>query len=160
RHKIMDVDDVISFSTVIYQIGQNRCIDVPAEAVAGRGENTVPIVLTVGGRSVATNLISRGDARFRVFVNSHLRKAAGADTGDTIDVEIRLDLSSREPEIPEILRTALDDSTWAMSTFRQLTINQRREIVQFAKDAKAEDTRARRVIRIMEVLEDMKSKAE
>ncbi len=155
----MNLVDVLSFQAVIYQIGQNRCVDVPSEVAVGRGEITVPIILTVGGRSVATNLLPRGDSRFRVFVNTDLRKAARADTGDTVDVEIRIDVSNREPDVPPMLLTALADTPWAMSVFEGLTTNQRREIIQFAKDAKADDTRARRVIRIMEVLEDMKNKA-
>ena len=155
---MMDVDDVISFSTVIYQIGQNRCVDIPPEAFVGRGEITVPIVLTVGGRSVATNLIPRGDSRFRVFVNADLRNAAGADTGDLIDVEIRLDFSNREPDIPLMLHAALEAAEWAMTIFKGLTVNQRREIVQFVNDAKRNDTRAKRVARAMEVLEEMNRK--
>ena len=155
----MDVDDVISFSAVMYQIGQNRCVDVPAEAFVGGGDLSVPIILTVGGRSVATNLLPRGDARFRVFVNSDLRRAAGADTGDSIDVEIRLDISNREPDIPPTLLNALEDTDWALGFYKGLTINQRREIVRFVEDAKQDPTQVRRAARVMEVLEDMKSKA-
>lgn len=154
----MDVDDVISFSAVIYQIGQNRCVDVPPAAAAGRGEITVPVILTVGERSVATNLIRRGDSQFRVFVNTDLREAAVADTGDAIDVEIRLDVSNREPDIPPMLVGALRATKWGMTVFNGLTVNQRREIVQFVNDAKRNDTKAKRVARAIEVLEEMDRK--
>ena len=157
---MMDVDDVVFFSAAIYLVGQNRCVDVPSEGFEGGGDVTVPIVLTVGGRSVSTNLVPRGDGRFRVFVNSDLRKAAGADTGDSVDVEIRLDLANRDPEIPPELLAALKAEAWGLATFRGLTINQRREIVRFVLDAKHDDTKIRRVARVMEVLTDMKSNKE
>jgi len=155
---MLDVDDVISFSAVIYEVGQNRCVDVPPEAVFGRGVSTVPVVLTVAGRSVPTNLLSRGDSQFRVFVNTDLRNAAGADTGDTIDVEIRIDISNREPDIPAMLAAALQATEWGMTVFNGLTVNQRREIVRFINDAKRNETRAKRVARAIEVLDEMNQK--
>ncbi len=155
---MLDVDDVISFSATIYKVGQNRCVDVPSEAVFGRGVPTVPVVLTVGGRSVATNLVPRGDSRFRVFVNTDLRNAATADTGDTIDVEIRIDISNREPDVPPTLAAALQATEWGMTVFNGLTVNQRREIVQFVNDVKRDETTTHRVIRVMHVLGDRKNK--
>jgi hypothetical protein len=154
----MDVDDVISFEALIYQVGQNRCVDVPADAVEGRGEITIPVILTIGGRSVSTNLLPRGDARFRVFIDSNLREAAGADTGDAIEVEIRLDLSNREPDVPPMLLSFLEGEAGALAAFNGLTVNKRREMVRFVLDAKRAEARARRVARVMEVLQEMKDK--
>ena len=78
---------------------------------------------------------------------------------DSIDVEIRLDISNREPDIPPTLLNALEDTDWALGFYKGLTINLRREIVRFVEDAKQDPTQVRRAARVIEVLEDMKSKA-
>lgn len=161
---LMNVDDVIRFTAVIYLVGQNRCVDIPPEAQVvesdtdedGGETRVVPVVLTVGGRSVKTNLLPRGEGRYRVFINSKLRKAAVADVGDPVDVEIRLDLADREPEMPVDVEDALRGTGWALELFQSLTVNQRREMVAFVTSARQESTRIRRIARLLEILQDMR----
>lgn len=154
----MKLDDVVQFSAAIYQIGENRCVDVPGDIMSRAGvevrPHAVPVVITVGGRSVKTNLLPRGGGRYRVFINSKLRRAAAADTGDRIDVEMRLDLADREPDIPPDLEIALKAAGPAWHQFENLTVNQRREMTAYVQAAHLEGTRVRRIARILEVLEE------
>ncbi|MGD8415174.1 MAG: YdeI/OmpD-associated family protein [Candidatus Latescibacterota bacterium] len=151
----MDVDAVVTFQAPIYLVGQNRCVDVPKGTGFDEYEDPVPVILTVGRRSVRTNLVSRGGGTFRVFINSDLRRAANADLGDVIDVEIRLDLTDREPDVPSDLESALKRAGLSWRQFNELTVNQRREMVAFVQAAKQETTRLRRISRVLEVLEEM-----
>lgn len=149
----MYVDDIHHFRAKIYLVGLNRCVDVPIECVRDDTGRPVPVVLTVGGRSKQTNLVSRGGGGFRVFVDSAMRKAARADVGDIVEVDLRLDLAEREPAIPSDLRAAMKGSRGRLESFKRLTLNQRREIVQYIESAKRQDTRALRVKRVLDVLE-------
>jgi hypothetical protein len=154
----MDVDDVVTFGAQIYLVGQNRCVDVPRGTGFDEYDDPVPVILTVGGKSIRTNLVSRGEGVHRVFVNSDLRNAVAADTGDEIVVELRLDVADREPEVPAELLEAMERNGWATAVFEELTVNQRREMVGFVRDAARIPTRLRRVDRVLEVLDEMRRK--
>ena len=56
----MDVDDVVRLKATRYQIGQNRCIDVPAGSGFEDLDGPVPVVMSVAGKRVRTNLVGRG----------------------------------------------------------------------------------------------------
>jgi hypothetical protein len=152
----MEIDDVFHFTAVIYQIGQNRCVDVPVDVVADPSARSIPVVLTVAGRSKRTNLLSRGSGRFRVFVDSTMRDAAVADIGDPIEVDLRFDVADREPEVPSHLLAALEGAGQLQHVLGEMSVNQRREIVHYLDEAKRESTRAARITRIIEVLANRK----
>ena len=85
-----------------------RHVDVPQEisdalasayaaAIPKRRENQkpkyIPVVAMVNGRSARSTLVPAGAGRYRLQLITALRKAAEADTGDAVAVELRLDRS-------------------------------------------------------------------
>lgn len=115
------------------------------------GLNTphIPVIATVNGRSTRTTLAPAGAGRYRLQINTELRKAAGADAGDLIGVELKLDRESREIAVPPELRAVLKDHAKARKEFGHLPPGHRRQLLLYylrAKSAKAREHVTRRFI--------------
>jgi uncharacterized protein YdeI (YjbR/CyaY-like superfamily) len=85
-------------------------------------------------------------------INTALRKAAHADVGDVLSIELRLDRESRELPVPADLRAALKEYPKARRAFDQLPPGHRRQYIKWFDSAKGPETRARRLGRAMEIL--------
>lgn len=109
----------------------------------------IPVVVTVNGRSTRTTLVPAGAGRYRLQINTALRKAAGADVGDVISVELRLDRESREIAVPPELHAVLKDHPKARKEFGRLPPGHRRQLLLYylrAKSAKAREHVTQRFI--------------
>lgn len=156
------------FQATIYRIGMMRHIDVPdevalelkSEMLGGRrasgrslGQSKyIPVVASVNGRSVRTTLVPAGGGRFRMQVNTALRKAAKSDVGDLVGVELRLDCESRELAVPPDLRLALKRYAKAWKAFLQLPPGHRRHVITYFDSAKSAGARSRRIDRVIDML--------
>src|ERR1700719_2435363 len=110
------------FLAAIHQVGINRAINVPEKLSRELGGGAyVPVIATVGGRSARTTLVPVGGGCYRLFLDTRLRKAAGADTGDVVGVILEVDRESRELPVPDELRKALAKSASARKCFEEIT---------------------------------------
>ncbi len=112
----------------------------------------IPVVAIVNGRSSRTTLVPAGDGRHRMQINTALRKAAHADVGDVVSIELRLDRESRELPVPADLRAALKEHPKARKAFEALAPGHRRQFIKWFDSAKAPETRIRRLGRAIDVL--------
>jgi bacteriocin resistance YdeI/OmpD-like protein/uncharacterized protein DUF1905 len=112
----------------------------------------IPVVAIVNGRTSRTTLVPAGDGRHRMQINTNLRKAARADVGDVVSVELRLDLESRDLPVPADLRAALKEHPKARKAFEALAAGHRRQFIKWFDSAKAPETRLRRLTRAMDIL--------
>jgi hypothetical protein len=112
----------------------------------------IPVVAIVNGKSSRTTLVPAGAGRYRLQINTELRKAAGADVGDLIGVVLRIDRSSRSLPVPPDLRAALAEHPKARKAFGRLAPGQLRQFILWFDSAKAPETRRRRLARALEVL--------
>jgi hypothetical protein len=166
------------FLATIYKIWLMRHVDVPAEVAdalnarlcGGEGKptrragkssskspewvkpNYVPVVAVVNGCSARVTLMPAGGGRYRIQLNTVLRKAARADVGDVVRVELQLDRASREEPVPADLRLALKESPEARRAFDELTTGHRRHFIKWFDSAKGPDTRIRRLGRAIDYL--------
>ena len=139
---------ILTFSATLYKIGINRCVDVPEEIarVLGR-RRRVPVVVTVNGRSVRATLLPGSGGAQRLFINSELRRAAGADAGQRIWIALRPDRASREIPVPSDVVAVLRRAPQAKQAFAAITPALRREFLRWVLAARAPETRARRIAR-------------
>lgn len=100
---------------------------------------------TLDGHPFKATLEPDGQASHWLKVDRKLREAAGAQPGDTIELEIRPAERQPEPEVPDDLRKALDDSPEAQATWSDITPIARRDWIQWITSAKRAETRARRI---------------
>jgi hypothetical protein len=138
----------VRFQATIYKIWMMRHVDVPEEIgralerEAGKKKH-IPVVVTVNGRSTRTTIVPAGGGRYRLQINTALRKAAGgADAGDLIGLEVKLDREPREIPVPLELLEALKDHPKAGKEFERLPPGHRRQLLLYylrAKSARARE---------------------
>jgi Domain of unknown function (DUF1905)/Bacteriocin-protection, YdeI or OmpD-Associated len=139
------------FAARIYRVGANYCVDVP-ERVSGSfaGPVHVPVDGTVNGHEFRTTLVPRGGGRYRLFLNGHVRAAAGVALDDTVTIELSPDRSYWQSETPDDLRAALGAVEDAEAAFDRLPPATRRSMIAFLESAKRPETWARRVKQIVQ----------
>jgi Bacteriocin-protection, YdeI or OmpD-Associated/Domain of unknown function (DUF1905) len=112
----------------------------------------VPVVAMVNGCRARVTLMPAGGGRYRIQLNTALRKAARADAGDVVRVELQLDRASREAPVPADLRMALKENPTARQAFEALATGHRRQFIKWFDSAKGTDTRIRRLGRAIDFL--------
>ena len=112
----------------------------------------IPVVAIVNGCSTRTTLVPAGAGRYRLQIDAMQRKAANADTGDVIRVELHLDLASRAVPVPADLKAGLRSRPKAWKAFESAPPGFRRQFIKWFDCAKGLDARRRRLDRAIDVL--------
>lgn len=130
-------------------------IDVPDDVVSALGGGNRPRVrVTVAGYSYQTT-VARMGGKFKFPVSAAVREQAGVAAGDRVDVEIELDESPRTVTIPPALANALDEHPDAKAAFAKLSYTNQKRHVLAVDGAKTEETRQRRLHKIVSELRDL-----
>ncbi len=85
-------------------------------------------------------------------VNKLLRAGAGAEPGDMVDVAMERDEEERRVEAPPLLKKALAKNKTAQSNWQKLSFTHKKEMALAIVGAKQEETRVRRLEKIIEIL--------
>ncbi|MET0928828.1 MAG: YdeI/OmpD-associated family protein [Aeromicrobium sp.] len=142
---------MVTFHTVLISQGTNVGIEVPEDVVLGfDAGRRVPVVVTLNGHTYPSTIASMG-GRFLVPVSKAVREAAGVAGGEEHDVTLEHDTSSRAPEVPDDLAVALD-TAGVRAAFDALSPSRSKEHVRSVSEAKAPETRARRVQKVVDSL--------
>jgi hypothetical protein len=124
-------------------------VNVPDEVVAALGGgNRPPVRVTLAGYSYQTT-VARRRGVFMFPVSAAVREQAGVAAGDQVDVEIELDTTPRELTIPPLLAEALDRDPRHKATFERLSYSNRQRHVLAVESAKTDETRQRRLEKIL-----------
>ena len=127
-------------------------IEVPAAVVTGLGSHRKPpVTVTINGYRYRSTIATMG-GRFLIPVSADVRRHAGVEAGDELDVEVELDEQPREVTVPDDLAAALDAEPAARAAFDALSYSHKRAHVLSVEGAKAAETRARRVAKIVDTL--------
>ena len=128
-------------------------IVVPAKIVEALGAGkTPPVNVTINGKYTYRGRIAVMGGDYMVGVAKEHRDKAGIKGGDQIEVEITLDDAPREVVIPPELLKALAKKKGAQAAFDKLSYTLRKEAARQVETAKTEETRARRITKIVEGL--------
>lgn len=145
------------FLTTVYRIWMLRYVDVPealstklAKEAGGGSRKYIPVIANVNGHRERTTLLPAGGGRYRMQFNAGLRKAANADAGDAVSVELSLDTGSRELTLPADLRAALEEHPKIKKAFDEAPPGYRRQILKWMDVAKSEAARNRRIEIVMD----------
>jgi uncharacterized protein YdeI (YjbR/CyaY-like superfamily) len=85
-------------------------------------------------------------------VNKALCHGAGVKPGDTVDVVMERDAEARTVEAPAELKRELAKSRKAQERWDELAFTHKKEIAISISAAKQEETRKRRLAKVMQVL--------
>ena len=119
-------------------------IEVPAEVVESLGAGKRPAVtVTIGSFTFSTTLGVMG-GRTWIPVSAERRAGAGIEAGQVVEVHLAVDAAPKVIEVPADLAAALD-AAGARAAFDALAPSHRREHVRAIDEAKAPETRQRRI---------------
>jgi hypothetical protein len=143
-----------TFRTVLFSAGGNNVgIVVPDDVLAafGRGKR-VPVVVTIDGGYQYRNTVASMGGRALISFNAETRKATGRGAGDEVEVRLDVDDAPRVVEVPPDLAAQLADDAAAQAAWERLSFSQQRAHAESITGAKAADTRARRVDKVLAAL--------
>ena len=142
-----------TFTTTLISGGGNTCgIAIPDDVVAELGGKRVPVQITLGGTYTYNNTTAVMGGKNLVGVSSEHRAASGYGVGDTLEVTIERDAAPRTVEVPDDLASALAADPVAAAAWEKLAFSHRKEHVRAITEAKAPQTRARRLDKAIEKL--------
>jgi hypothetical protein len=142
----------IIFRTTILQNGKNAAgIEVPEEIVRKLGSGKRPLVRVTIRKHTYRSAVAVMGGKFLIGVSAENRQAAGVRGGDEVEVTLALDLEPRTVEIPNDLKSALVEAG-ALEAFENSAPSMRKEYVRQVEEAKAQETRERRISKIVEKL--------
>ena len=142
----------LKFRTTLLQEGKTATgLRVPAEIVERLGPGKRPPVrVTINGYTYRSTVAVLGSV-YMTGVSAENRQAAGVRGGEEVDVTLELDLEPRTVEVPKELKAALTKAG-AMKAFENSAPSMKKEYVRQVTEAKAQETRDRRIAKIVEKL--------
>lgn len=133
-----------------------------ALAVFGAKGHIKVKVMFDGKISYRGSLASMGNGLHLLGVTKAVRKELGKSHGDIIHVTMEPDTEERTVEIPEDIVNLLKEFPEAEETFFRMSYSHKREIVHWVTDAKKNETRNRRlekmVVMLLKKYEEKKGK--
>jgi hypothetical protein len=141
-----------TFTTTLLQSGNNVGIEIPDDVVAELGGKRVPVIVTLDGGYSYRNTTAVMGGRNLVGVSAEHRAASGVAGGQVVEVTIVRDDAPREVEVPQALADALAADPVAAAAWEKLAYSHRKEHARAITEAKAEETRARRVAKAVAML--------
>ena len=96
------------------------------------------------------------DGCHRMVVNREIREGAGVRAGDTVKVVMERDDAPRTVSPPALLRKELAKSKAARANWEKLSFTHKKEMSRSIVEVKQEETRARRLAKVIDVLKSGK----
>lgn len=126
-------------------------IVVPPDVVAALGTSKRPAVsVTLNGYTYRSTVAVMGGQFMLPLAKVH-REAAGVAGGQKLKVTLELDTALRTVDVPADLKAALTKAK-VLKAFEASSYTNRKEWVRGVEEAKAADTRARRIAKVVEAL--------
>ena len=144
-----------TFSTTLQQAeGMNATgIQVPPEVVAAFVSGKRPKVkISLNGYTYRSTVAAYGGV-FMLPLSQEHREAAGVQAGDVVEVTLELDTEPRTVDVPADLGAALAENG-VRDAFDALAYSARKEHARQVESAKAEETRQRRIAKIVAALQE------
>jgi len=118
------------FRTKILAAGKTAAgIEVPAKVVAALGSSKRPPVrATINGYTYRSTVAVMG-GKFMLGVSNEVRKNAGVEAGQTVDIDLELDTQAREVELPADFGAALARDAKAKKFFEGLSYSAKLRLV-------------------------------
>ncbi|PWU01918.1 MAG: hypothetical protein C5B52_06525 [Bacteroidetes bacterium] len=146
-----------NFSGKILKIGVNPYVLVP-ESIrkklfkdANKDRGAIPVCGELNGFKFTQNLV-KYKGRWRLYLNTPMRKGAGIDVGDMASVALMFDGKERITEMHSLLKDALNKNISAKKVFDQLPPSRQKEIKRYINNLKTEESVRRNIERAIKFL--------
>ena len=143
----------MEFTTTVLQARITATgLPVPPEVVEALGSGKRPaVVVTIDGGYTYRSTVGVMGGQFLVPLSAEHRTASGLVAGQTVTVSLEVDALPRTVDVPADLAQALEDAG-VRAAFDALSASRQRALVDPVAQAKAPETRARRVEKAVESL--------
>ncbi len=111
----------------------------------------VPVRGTINGFPFRSSLMPMGGCH-GMAVNRAMREGANAQAGDVVEVVLERDNEARTVEAPPELKKELAKSKKARERWDELAFTHKKEMAASISGAKQEETKKRRLAKVMQVL--------
>jgi len=141
------------YETTILGFGNHAAIEIPAKNLAELGgSKRAPLKVTLNGYTYQSTAAVMNGKVLVVFPTKD-RLASGVASGDRITVTLELDAGYRNVDVPPELAAALKANNLT-DVFSNLAYSKRKEFARQITEAKAEDTKQRRLEKIITELKN------
>ncbi len=145
----------VTYETDVLGEGNHASLLIPQWVLDKLQTNKrAPLKVTINGHTYQSTAVGV-DGECRVVFPSAERLAANAKAGDSVEVTLELDSGYRSVDTHPELDAALSKSDLA-EVFSKLSYSKRKELARQVNEAKAEDTRQRRIEKVLEALKTEK----
>lgn len=122
---------------------------LPFDTRAVWGKAKVPVKVTINAYTWRSTVGNRGGSQY-IVVNAEARKNADVKAGDSVTITLEPDTEKRGIEIPRALQKALGKKL--TQQLENLSFTHKKEFIVWYSDAKKDETRARRVEKMKQML--------
>jgi hypothetical protein len=127
-------------------------LNAPFDVVREFGTRArVPVRGTINGFPFRSSLMPMGGCH-GMAVNRTMREGAGAKAGDTVRVVMERDDTARVVAVPALLQKEFDRSKAAQANWKNYSYTNQKEMARSITEVKREETRARRLAKVMDIL--------
>jgi len=139
-------------TTVLHARKTATGLPVPESVIEALGSGKRPaVVVTINRGYTYRSTVGVMDEQFLVPLSASHRAAAGIAAGDTVEVSLEVDTLPRTVDLPEDLAAALQEAG-VRAAFDALSNSRQRALADPVTQAKAPETRARRIEKAVESL--------
>lgn len=125
-------------------------IDMPFDVREQFGSSSrISVNASIDGFCYSTSLIPGAEGHYMV-ISQEMRDAAGKVLGDTLSVVLDIEDKPREIAVPADIQQALKKNVVACERFTALAYTHRKRYIEWIKDAKKQETRVKRITRLVE----------
>ena len=138
----------VTYETLVLGEGNHASLWIPQWVLEKLQTNkSAPLRVTINGHTYQSTAVGVA-GECRVVFPSAERLAAKANAGETVQVTLELDSGYRSVDMHPELDVALTSAALA-DVFATLSYSKRKEYARQVNEAKAEDTRKRRIEKII-----------
>jgi hypothetical protein len=146
-----------TFSAEIINTGSGGAfVEIPFDVEAIFGSKRPKVKATIDGAPYRGLLVRMGGEHHILIILKDIRAQIGKTFGDKVKITVELDDEPRVIEIPNDLEKELKKNKEAKMFFEKLSFTHKREYVMWIEEAKKEETRARRILKTIELLRQEK----
>lgn len=146
----------VTYETLVLGEGNHASLLIPQWVLEKLQTNMrAPLRVTINGHTYQSTAVGVA-GECRVVFPSAERLAAKANAGETVQVTLELDSGYRSVDMHPELEVALTSADLA-DVFANLSYSKRKEYARQVNEAKAEDTRKRRIEKVIEGVRAEKS---
>ena len=131
-------------------------VPLPFDPKEAFGKSRAPVRGTVNGVAFWSTTAIYGGIAY-LGVTKALRKEPGADIGDEVVVEIELDDAAREVDVPPELAAVLRSDLEAAQAFETLSYTHQKEYARWISEAKRTETKERRLAKVAEMRDGLRT---